>query len=243
MNDFASIESQALEALTAHERIAWALERFPKDAILVTSSFGADSAVFLHVLREVDPTLRVGFIDTGFLFEETTAHRDRLTGLLGLDIETYAALSPADPAAEHMARRCGEGPVWCVCRKVEAMQQALQGKACWMTGLRRDQAESRRAVPVLERQARGLVKLHPLADWSEARMRDYLRLHKLPLHPLVGQGYTSIGCKPCTRPAVAGEGARSGRWLGLDRDECGIHTFLRESDPAALAAEFPPGTS
>jgi phosphoadenosine phosphosulfate reductase len=226
-----SLDPQALEAFSAQERIAWALENFPRDAILVTSSFGADSAVFLHLLREVDPALPVGFIDTGFLFPETARHKERLALVLGLSIETYAAPGPFDPAQEHVARVCGNGPVWCVCRKVDAMRSALTGKSCWISGLRRDQSASRKDSPVLEIQAGGVHKLHPIADWPAARVEGYLREHKLPLHPLVGEGYTSIGCMPCTRPVTAGQEARSGRWLGMDREECGIHTFMRDAAP------------
>ena len=243
MTDVEQTEFDRLEAMRAHQRIAWALERFPRDALLVTSSFGADSAVFLHLLRDVDRTLPIGFIDTGFLFPETAVHRDALVRRLGLSVVAYRAPNPDDPAREHVARRCGDGPIWCVCRKVDAMQSALEGKSCWISGLRRDQSESRRAIPVLERRAGGLFKLHPLADWSEEQVRDYLRRHGLPLHPLVGRGYTSIGCMPCTRPSIAGQGARGGRWLGSDRDECGIHDLLRDPGPPAPTPAEPSADS
>lgn len=226
----------ALESLSAHERVAWVLETFPHEEILVTSSFGIDSAAFLHVLREVDPGLPIGFIDTGFLFPETLAYRDRLAERLGLRVVSYAAPTPEQGPPEHPGRANGDGAAWCACRKVEAMAQALEGKSCWISGLRRDSAGSRHGAPVLELQRRGLHKLHPIADWSHPVVMEYLRRHRLPLHPLAGQGYTSVGCMPCTHRPRPGEGPRSGRWPGQERDECGIHSFLRRAE----AQEGPP---
>lgn len=224
-------EVGALEAMPAQERIAWALRTFARDEILVTSSFGIESAAFLHLVREVDPSLPIGFIDTGFLFPETLAHRDRLADQLEIRVMAYVAPPPVE-APPPEVRAGPNGTSWCACRKVEAMERALEGKACWISGLRRDQAGSRHGAPVLELQRRGLHKVHPIADWPQRRVMDYLRQNRLPLHPLAGEGYTSVGCVPCTRPPLPGQGARSGRWPGLERDECGIHTFLRHHDTA-----------
>jgi phosphoadenosine phosphosulfate reductase len=219
--------------MTSHERIEWALETFRREEILATSSFGADSAVFLHLLSEVDRSVRVAFIDTGFLFPETLRFRERLKERLRLNLVDFVAPPPQEPPPESAGPAFPEGgPVWCACRKVEAMARALEGVSCWISGLRRDQAQSRRDAPVLEIQQGGLHKLHPIVDWPQARVTAYLRRHRLPLHPLTGRGYTSIGCVPCTRPPIPGQGARSGRWPGMDRDECGIHTFRRLTSAA-----------
>lgn len=223
--DLVRVSVNALERELPRERIAWALNTFPREEILITSSFGIDSAVLLHLIHAIDPSLPIGFVDTGFLFPETHLYKDRLARLLGLDIETYLAPSPADPAQEHVARACGEGPIWCACRKVEAMERALEGKTCWITGVRRGSSASRAATPVLETQGDGLVKLYPIVDWTPECMLNYLREYRLPPHPLARQGYSSVGCMSCTRLPLPGEGARSGRWLGVDRDECGIHSF------------------
>jgi phosphoadenosine phosphosulfate reductase len=217
----------ALESMTAERRLRWAAESFPRDEIIVTSSFGADSAVLLHLVRTVVPDFRVAMIDTGFLFPETLAYMHRLTDEFGLNIERVRAPSPPEgPPAE----ACGEeGGIWCACRKVEAMEQALRGVSCWISGLRRDQSSQRAQTPVLERQQGGLVKLHPLADWSQEQLSGYQQRFAPPQHPLVEQGYSSIGCMPCTRLPVAGDDRRSGRWRGQARTECGIHSPRRFS--------------
>jgi phosphoadenosine phosphosulfate reductase len=192
----------------------------------LVSSFGAESAVLLDMVATVDPTVPVIFLDTGKLFEETQDYRQELTALLGL--EDVRVVRP-DPAA--LARRDADGHLWrqgpdlcCHIRKTEPLERALQGFAAWITGRKRFQGGLRSQLPTLEGEpSTGRIKLNPLVPWSEDDIERYRRLRNLPAHPMVAEGYRSIGCVPCTRAVGSGEDARAGRWWGLDKTECGIH--------------------
>jgi len=197
--------------------------RFAGRTALV-SSFGAESAVLLHLVASVDRGTPVIFLETGKLFAETLAYRDRLAGLLGLaDLRSIrpdaAALAAADPAGDLWQSdpdRC------CALRKVEPLARALGGFAAWVNGRKRFQGGGRNSLPLVER-ADGRIKLNPLANWSAGRIEDYFAQHKLPRHPLEALGYSSIGCEPCTSPVSSDEDGRAGRWRGTDKTECGIH--------------------
>lgn len=191
----------------------------------VVSSFGADSAVLLHLVAEVDPRATVLFVDTGRHFAETLAHRDRLAARLGLrDVRTVG------PSADAVAGRDGDGALHatdpdacCAFRKVRPLEAALDGFDAWLTGRRRHQATSRGAMGQVETDAAGRVKVNPLADWSEDAIDAYLASHGLPAHPLTADGYPSIGCAPCTSRVAPGEDPRAGRWRGHTKTECGLH--------------------
>lgn len=191
----------------------------------VVSSFGAESAVLLHLVAEVDPATPILFLNTGKLFGETLRYRDRLQDRLGLiDIRSIGP-HPGDRAS-----RDPEGTLWsrntdacCDFRKVVPLKRALAGFAAQINGRKRFQTDARadmQAVEVFE----GRFRFNPLADWTLGDLEAYMAKHDLPRHPLVEDGYPSIGCIPCTRRVTAGEGYRDGRWSGLDKDECGIHT-------------------
>ena len=193
-------------------------------AVLV-SSFGADSAVLLHLAAGVDADMPVLFVDSGKLFEETLAYRDRLVAELGL-----RAVRTVGPDTEVLARRDPTGERHqldpdgcCEIRKVEPLEAALVGFDLWITGRRRHQAATRASMPRLERDGAGRLKLNPLADWSPADVAAYRRRHHLPAHPLETRGYRSIGCAPCTTPVAPGEGPRAGRWRHRPKTECGLH--------------------
>ncbi|MDH4122222.1 MAG: phosphoadenylyl-sulfate reductase [Deltaproteobacteria bacterium] len=214
-----------LQAMTAEERVAWAVERFGTKAV-ATSSFGADSSVLLHVISRAAPGLRVAFINTGFLFPDTLAYRARLEEKLGVNI---VELQPEIPREEFLAKH-GElyrtdPDACCWWNKVRVMQKALEGVDCWVNGLRRDQSQRRADTQVVEIRVNGVVKVHPLFDWSQQRVQEYMRAHKLPIHQLAALGYTSIGCEPCTKRPEPGTDPRGGRWAGTGKTECGLHTM------------------
>ena len=216
-----------LEARSARERLAWAVETYG-DRLLFTSSFGPGSGVLLHLWSEVACELPVHFIDTGFLFDQTIAYRDELVKKLELKLQV---LKPALEQGRFLEKygltvyrddpdRC------CAINKVEPLQAALPGKDAWVSGLRRDQSKARGETPILL-GTDGPVKVHPLADWNARDVYQYLKLHHVPEHPLFEQGYVSVGCAPCTRPVMPGEDERAGRWAGSAKTECGLHTFLQ----------------
>ena len=202
--------SHELEAASAEEVIAYAVERF-HPRLTTACSFQKEESVLVHMLISVCPDARVFTIDTGVLFPETLATWKQFEERFGVGVEVFDASSPDTPWT--MTRCCGEA-------KVDALERALAGAEAWITGVRREQASTRAAATKLERdEARGLWKLNPLADWTEKDLWRYIHRHGLPYNPLHDQGYASIGWAPCTQP---GDG-REGRWAGSDKTECGIH--------------------
>ena len=196
--------------------------------VAVVSSFGAESAVLLHLVGSIDPTVPVLFLDTGKHFAETIAYRDRLIDRLGLDNVRILT-----PDADDLAAKDANGLRWsfdpdgcCEIRKVRPLAKALAGFDASFTGRKAFQAKTRAHLPRFEldiSDSEGRLKINPLIDWSASQIAAYFILHDLPQHPLVAQGYPSIGCSPCTRQVAPGEDARAGRWAGWDKVECGIH--------------------
>lgn len=196
--------------------------------VAVVSSFGAESAVLLHLVGSIDPTVPVLFLDTGKHFAETIAYRDRLIDRLGLDNVRILT-----PDADDLAAKDANGLRWsfdpdgcCEIRKVRPLARALAGFDASFTGRKAFQAKTRAHLPRFEldiSDSEGRLKINPLIDWSASQIAAYFILHDLPQHPLVAQGYPSIGCSPCTRQVAPGEDARAGRWAGWDKVECGIH--------------------
>lgn len=206
--------------------VALALSEFPGRTALV-SSFGAESAVLLHMAASIDPDTPVLFLNTGKLFGETLRYRDRLQELLGLGDLRAAAPNPGD-----RDRLDPEGNLWakdpdacCHFRKVLPLRRRLEGFDASITGRKRFQTGARAAMAPVE-FFEGRFRFNPLAGWSQANLDDYLAAHDLPRHPLVEDGYPSIGCMPCTRRVKSGEDYRAGRWSGLEKDECGIHVGI-----------------
>lgn len=197
---------------------------FPRRVALV-SSFGAESVVLLHMIARISPSTPILFNQTGMHFGETLDYQRQVAAELGLTNvrlvrPTVPELEGSDPAGDlHRSDR----NACCRLRKVGPLERALAPYRAWITGRKRFQSDTRAALPHAEYDASGRVKLNPLADWSAGHVRDYMRRHRLPVHPLVSQGFPSIGCAPCTTPVEAGEGARTGRWRGSDKSECGIH--------------------
>jgi phosphoadenosine phosphosulfate reductase len=199
--------------------------------IAVVSSFGAESAVLLHLIAQADPATSVIFLETHKHFPETLAYRDQLVARLGL---TNLVVVEPDPA--RLAERDASGLRWsydpdgcCEIRKVEPLARALAGFDATITGRKGFQSASRAGLPQFEidkSDFAGRLKINPLADWSQADIDAYMTAAGLPPHPLVAEGYPSIGCSPCTSKVAPGEDPRSGRWKGWDKTECGIHTPL-----------------
>jgi phosphoadenosine phosphosulfate reductase len=214
-----------IAALDAQQLLRFAIEDLFPGKIALVSSFGADSAVLLHMAAKIDRSLPVLFLDTDVLFPETLAYRDRLIDRLGLDNVISIAPSPARLAAEDPERFLWSGNPdrCCEIRKVMPLAGALEGFDAWITGRKRHQASTRQALPLFE-QEQGLIKINPLAAWTAARIEAYFDAHDLPRHELVARGYPSIGCIPCTSQVRPGEDARAGRWRGRGKVECGLHT-------------------
>lgn len=203
--------------------------------VALVSSFGAESAVLLHLAARIEPHVPVLFLDTGKHFAETLDYRDALVRHLGLT--NLIVLTP-DPAT--LRARDETGLRWsydpdgcCDLRKVEPLTRALSRFDATLTGRKAFQSQTRANLPRFEMDgsdAAGRLKINPLIDWHAADIAAYMAAHDLLRHPLVEQGYPSIGCSPCTSKVLPGEDPRSGRWKGWDKTECGIH--LPGSDPA-----------
>ncbi|MBA3518300.1 MAG: phosphoadenylyl-sulfate reductase [Rhizobiales bacterium] len=199
---------------------------FPGGIALV-SSFGAESSVLLHLVASVDRATPVIFVDTGKIFGSTHRYRDEIVARLGL---TDVRVAKPDPAVL-MVQDEGAG-LWmrnpdkcCAIRKVAPLSKALSGFEAWISGRKRYQGMVRAEMPIAEADG-DRVKINPLANWSKADVESYARLHDLPDHPLVADGFRSIGCMPCTSRVAEGEDDRSGRWRGSNKTECGIHLGL-----------------
>lgn len=192
--------------------------------VAVVSSFGAESAALLHHVTGICPSIPVLFIDTGQHFPETLAYRDLLADRLGLNLVTVRP-DPAMIASEDDdgALHARDPNMCCTLRKTFPLADALEGFDTWVSGRKRYQGATRAALPAIERDGAHL-KVNPLAFWTEADVAACFERHALPRHPLVGCGYASIGCAPCTRAVRPGEDLRAGRWAdNPDKTECGIH--------------------
>jgi phosphoadenosine phosphosulfate reductase len=192
--------------------------------IALVSSFGADSAVLLHMVSQIDKATPVVFVDTGHLFQETLDYRDTLAAHLGL-----TNVQAVMPSVEDLETYDPEKFLWssdpdqcCEIRKVRPLGRAIEGYDAWITGRKRFQSDTRAALPLFEAEG-ARIKINPLAGWNATKLLKYLDEHDLPRHTLVAKGYPSIGCIPCTSAVRPGEDARAGRWRGRSKTECGIH--------------------
>ncbi|EWY42569.1 phosphoadenosine phosphosulfate reductase [Skermanella stibiiresistens SB22] len=193
--------------------------------VALVSSFGTEAAVLLALAAEVDPGIPVIFLDTGKLFGETLRYRDTLIKRLGLtDVRTI------EPDAVELKAADPEGLLWqtqpdacCHVRKTVPLNRALAGFDAWITGRKRFQATTRAALADIELDVDGRHKINPLASWTPEMIKAEFERRDLPRHPLEADGFLSIGCMPCTDRVAPGEDARSGRWAGLGKTECGIH--------------------
>ena len=220
----------ALNTRYRHHGAVAVLEHALRDAdlgrVALVSSFGADSVVLLHLVSVVAPQTPVLFIDTRMLFPETLQYQRDLADRLDLrDIRVIRAgltdIQMSDAGGtlyRQMPDAC------CTLRKTVPLDRALSGFDAWITGRKRYQGSTRAALDFFEAEdGTGRIKVNPLAHWEKQDVADYILNNRLPRHPLVAQGYPSIGCAPCTSPVQPGEDERAGRWRGTEKTECGIH--------------------
>jgi phosphoadenosine phosphosulfate reductase len=218
--------NQALEKMTAQQRVCWAMQKLPGQQV-VTSSFGIQSAVMLHLLTSIKADIPVILIDTGYLFAETYQFIDQLTERLDLNLKVYSArMSRAwQEARNGQLWEQGKSGIerYNQINKVEPMDQALQDLSvgAWFAGLRREQSSTRETLSVLRLQ-QNRFKVHPLVDWHKRDIHRYLRQHDLPYHPLWENGYESVGDTHTSRPIEPGVSQEQSRFFGLTR-ECGLH--------------------
>lgn len=242
---FASMQSrvQGLNARYRHHGAIAVLEHALRDRecgrLALVSSFGAESVVLLHLLSVVAPHTPVLFIDTQMLFSETLAYHKTLADQLYLtDLRTVRPdpnrVALSDP---HGTLHQSDPDACCALRKAAVLNAALAGFDGWITGRKRYQGASRREVEFFEADDEQRIKINPLAHWGRDDVEEYLVNNRLPRHPLVAQGYPSIGCAPCTSPVNSGEDQRAGRWRGTQKTECGIHfgpaRMMRDQKEAA----------
>ena len=211
--------NRQFESTSPEELLKWAFETFGAKVTLA-SSFGAEDAALIHMAAGVSPSFRIFTLDTGRLPEETYQVMDAVRGKYKVTIEAYF---PDAARVEELVRKKGffsfkesveNRKECCGIRKVEPLRRALKGMEAWVTGLRREQAESRSNAAKIELDAAqgGILKINPLADWTEANVWEFVRKNGVPYNKLHDAGYPSIGCAPCTRAVKAGEGVRAGRW-------------------------------
>lgn len=219
------VESAArfLEGAPAQEVVRWAAATFG-DRLCLTASMG--DALLIDLVSRVKPGVDVLFLDTGYHFAETVGTRDAVQAVYDVNVVTVRpSRSVAEQERELGPRLFGRNPdLCCHLRKVEPLNRALAPYLAWISGIRRDEAATRAGTRVVEWDAgRRMVKVNPIAAWTQQQADAYVAEHGVLVNPLHHDGYPSIGCAPCTRRVAAGEDPRSGRWAGLGKVECGLH--------------------
>jgi len=234
--------NQMFETADPARIVQWAAAQFGDDLVM-SSSFGAESAALIHMAIAVRPGLRIIFVDTGYLFPETHAFMEQLRRRFDLNVWTYRTRN--DPIT-YLHNSGEENPAWrkdvegcCAANKIEPFERAMKELApkAWLRGIRRSQSDLRKQTPFVEWSPRyDCHAISPLLNWGAREVHAYLKSHDLPYHPLWEKGYASIGCNPlsCTRPVGQDEHPRSGRWTGQDKYECGINITKNSLDSANL---------
>lgn len=225
--------SQQLEGATPEEILRWAVQRYSPRFTMATA-FGPEGMVIIHMLAELARTTPIFNLDTGYQFAETLELRERVRERYGVDVR----LERADTTVAEYETLHG-GPVYrsnpdqcCFDRKIKVLHRAARGMHAWASAIRRDQSPDRARAPIVGWDKKfQLVKVNPLANWTKADVWKLITDHDIPYNPLHDQGYTSIGCQPCTRAVLSGEDERAGRWSGFAKTECGLHTADSESEP------------
>jgi phosphoadenosine phosphosulfate reductase len=224
-------EHESLEQI-----LGWTWKKFGIRAGIGTSFQGAGLVMIHHALK-AGLKFPVFTLDTQLLFPETVELQRRLEDFFQIKIESiFPEQTLEEQAREHGPELWNRAPdLCCTMRKVLPLQKKLEQLAVWITGLRRQQSETRQRTQILELyhfdvlRDHYILKLNPMANWSREAVWDYIRANKIPYNPLTDRGYRSIGCMPCTRPTASGEDERAGRWTGFEKAECGIHTFLGDN--------------
>ncbi len=205
---------EEFQKLPASKVIQWAVDSFAPHLCLSASM---QDAVLIDLATKVDPAIEVVFIDTGYHFPETLETVETVRRRYGLNLR----IMTVRPFAEELWRLDPEN--CCSSVKVGQLDRALAGKVAWMSGLRRSEAASRADAPIVGRDLRGLIKINPIAAWTDEDVAHYVADNDLIVNPLLARGYTSIGCEPCTSLPTDPDDPRSGRWVGLSKTECGLH--------------------
>jgi phosphoadenosine phosphosulfate reductase len=219
--------SRRLETASPQQIIAWAVEQyFPK--LTMATAFGPEGCVILYMLSQIERRVAVFNLETGYQFKETLDLRDRIAQRCGIEVEwkrpelsveQYEALH-GGPLYRTNSNQC------CFDRKIKVLRQAAVGMSAWMSGIRRDQSPDRAKAPIVGWDKKfSLVKISPLANWTRQQVWKLITDENIPYNPLHDQGYTSVGCWPCTRAVVFGEDERAGRWSGTAKTECGLHSL------------------
>ena len=223
LEDIADSAADALDGASALEIVRWAAATFG-DRICLTSSM--TDAALIHLVSSVKPGVDVLFVDTGYHFAETIGTRDAVEAVYPVNVIN---VTPTRDVAEQERalgpRLYGRNPdLCCHLRKVEPLSRALEGYMAWFSGIRRDETKSRRKRRAVEwDRKRGMIKVNPILNWTDADVDNYIADNGVLVNPLQYDGYPSIGCQPCTRRVAPGEDPRSGRWAGTGKTECGIH--------------------
>src|SRR5918912_1764984 len=218
--------NERLEGSAPQEVLRWAVDVYGKQLTLSLSFGNPEGMVLLDMLSRITDEAQVFTLDTGFLFEETVRFREEAMKKYPLPLKVVTP----ELTVEEQVERYGpelyscKPDLCCQVRKIEPQRRFLRDYGAWVTGIRRDQTAQRASTPVLSWEERfGVVKIAPLVNWSSGEVEEYARERGVPLNPLLGGGYKSIGCAPCTRPVAEDEDARAGRWPGMDKTECGLH--------------------
>ncbi|MCA9133786.1 MAG: phosphoadenylyl-sulfate reductase [Planctomycetales bacterium] len=218
--------SSGLEQATPQEILQWAVDRYAPKFTMATA-FGPEGMTIIHMLAQIAPETPVFNLDTGYQFAETLELREEVKRRYGIEVE----LKKPELSVEQYELANG-GPVYsrdpnrcCFDRKIKVLQQAAVGFNAWASAIRRDQSPDRATAPIVGWDKKfGLVKISPLANWTKKDVWGLIAAEEIPYNPLHDQGYTSVGCWPCTRSTLPGEDERAGRWSGFAKTECGLHT-------------------
>lgn len=224
--DEISRKTAELESASPQDILRWATGRFAPRFTMATA-FGPEGMVLIHMLSEIDRATPIFNLDTGYQFKETLELREEIIRRYGITVE----LKKPELTVEEYEKANG-GPVYthspdrcCFDRKIKVLQQAAKGMDAWASAIRRDQSPDRAKAPIVGWDKKfGLVKISPLANWTKSKVWEYITANDVPYNPLHDEGYTSIGCWPCTRAVQIGEDERAGRWSGFAKTECGLHT-------------------
>jgi phosphoadenosine phosphosulfate reductase len=233
--------SAALEGSTPQEILRWAAREYQPGLALACSFGGPSGMALLDMTMGIDQSVEVFYLDTDFLFPETYRLRDVAAAKYGFQPVAYMSLlTPPQQTAKHGDELWARDPdACCAIRKVEPNHRALAGKRAWISGIRRDQSKTRGDIDIVQWDEQfGLVKINPLAAWSEAQVWKHIIDNGVPYNELHDKNYPSIGCTHCTKPVRKGDDPRSGRWQGFDKTECGLHVpGTIEIESAAAPAE------
>jgi phosphoadenosine phosphosulfate reductase len=196
--------------------------------VFTTSSFQTHSIVLLHIISQIDNTIPVYFINTGYHFPETVAFRDEIAALLKLNLRDVSSFTPRNMQKDAQGKLLftSDPDFCCYLNKVQPLEPILAEHDVWINGVRADQSSVRKSFKEEESAPHGVIRFHPMLDWNTKSIELYIKEHKLPRHPLEAKGYFSIGCEPCTRKFDLEWNAREGRWFGLKKTECGLNTDL-----------------